>query len=231
MRTLTFALALLTAPVGLLADSTKDFLNNPGLQMALIFNVRNPEMRQQISSSLAKHPGSVEKLNRYMSSIAQIVIIQIEDKGNKIALVIAKGNFDKNARMMLKQDGVPSQLVEEDSVCFAISINGRDLSPSELQQFGSAMNSKNNNKKNGNNGQGLTAAQSLIGDADVPNSSGNTKTAAELLFGDADAPVNSNGNTKTAAELLFGDADVPPNSTVNNNNGANSVNKNKKKGR
>ena len=150
MRTLTLALALLTAPVGLLADSTKEFLNNPGLQMALIFNVRNPEMRQQISSALAKHPGSIEKINRYMGSITQIIVIQIEENGTKMGLLIAKGNFDKNARMMLQQDGVPAQLIDDDSVCFSISINGRDLSPGELQQFGSAMNSKGNNNGNGN---------------------------------------------------------------------------------
>lgn len=143
MRYVIAALLVALAPSVVRADNVlKDIISDPDVQVGMIINLRNPQMRQQLNASLAQHPGSAEKINRFANSITHVAVVALESEGNKIGVIVAVGKFDKGTRQMLQNEGLPAELMDSQGVCLGMTINGQALGPQQLQQLAAAMRSK-----------------------------------------------------------------------------------------
>lgn len=139
MRTLCLALALALSPLCHAATTLDEIINKPSVQLAMIVNLRNPQMRQKLNAELAKHPGSADKVNRFAGSITHIAAVLIEEDGAQMGFLIAIGNFDKRTRQMLQQEGLPAELMDDKGVCLGVSVNGQELSAQQIRDLAAAI--------------------------------------------------------------------------------------------
>ena len=140
MRPILFAVLAAFTTVAAHADSVlKDIVSMPSVQVAMIINLRNPQARQQLNAALAKHPGSAEKVNRFFNCITHVAAVVLEEDGTQIGAIIAVGRFDKNMRLALQKEGLPAELMDEEGVCIALSVNGQQLSADQLREVAAAI--------------------------------------------------------------------------------------------
>lgn len=143
MRLLLLAVLTAFAPLAARADTVlKDIVSDPNVQVAMIINLHNPQMRQQLQAALAQYPGSADKINRFANCITHIAAVAMESEGNKIGVLIAVGRFDKGVRQMLQKEGLPAEMMDSQGVCFAMSVNGQALAPEQLQALAAAIRAK-----------------------------------------------------------------------------------------
>lgn len=142
MRYLTPVLVLLLSASLGASEIFKKILSDPDVQVAMVVNLRNVEMRQKLNAELSKHPGSQAKINRFSAAITHVAVVVMEQDGVNVSFLVAIGRFDSKLRQMLQAEGLPAELMDSQGVCLGITVNGQNLTPEQLQALAQSMSTK-----------------------------------------------------------------------------------------
>ncbi len=130
-------LCLFCLPVLLSAGTLDDLMKTKELQAAVVLNVNNPQINAKLKES-AKG-ADVAKMEKFLKSMDYVAFCVMESDGVRAELVVGIGQVTIGVQKLLVQEGHPPQLIEEDGVILAVTVNGEALKGARLQEFAKAL--------------------------------------------------------------------------------------------
>jgi hypothetical protein len=130
-------LCLFCLPVLLSAGTLDDLMKTKELQAAVVLNVNNPQINAKLKES-AKG-ADVAKMEKFLKSMDYVAFCVMESDGVRAELVVGIGQVTIGVQKLLVQEGHPAQLIEEDGVILAVTVNGEALKGARLQEFAKAL--------------------------------------------------------------------------------------------
>jgi hypothetical protein len=130
-------LCLFCLPALLSAGPLDDLMKTKELQAAVVLNVNNPQINAKLKES-AKG-ADVAKLEKFLKSMDYVAFCVMESDGVRAELVVGIGQVTIGVQKLLVQDGHPAQLIDEDGVILAVTLNGEALKGARLQEFAKAL--------------------------------------------------------------------------------------------
>ena len=127
----------LTLPALLTARPLDDLMKTKELQAAVVLNVNNPQVNAKLRGS-AKG-GDAAKVEKFLKSMDYVAFCLMEADGVQAELIVGIGQVTLGVQKLLLADGHPKQLIDEDGVILAVSLNGESLKGAKLQEFAKAL--------------------------------------------------------------------------------------------
>lgn len=130
-------LCLLCLPALLSASPLDDLMKTKELQAAFVLNVNNPQINAKLKESTKG--ADLVKLEKFLKSMDYVAFCVMEGDGIKAELVVGIGQVTIGVQKLLVQEGHPAQLIDEDGVILAVTLNGETLKGARLQEFAKAL--------------------------------------------------------------------------------------------
>jgi predicted kinase len=133
MRLLLNTAALLAFAAGLSAadqgrELIRDIITEKDLDMAVIANVANPEVKAGLRKDfLAKAPDSPKAVDAFVGSLDLVVHAELVQDGHRIAMGAVIGNINSRSQAFLLARGIPAPLIEGTAAVTSIKADGQEL--------------------------------------------------------------------------------------------------------
>jgi hypothetical protein len=127
----------LTLPALLTAGPLDDLMKTKELQAAVVLNVNNPQVNAKLRES-AKG-ADLPKLEKFLKSMDYVAFCLMESDGVRAELIVGVGQVTLGVQKLLIADGHPKQLIDEEGVILAVTLNGETLKGARLQEFAKAL--------------------------------------------------------------------------------------------
>lgn len=106
----------------------RDIITEKDLDMAIIANVSNPEVKAGLRKDfLAKAPDSPKAVDAFVGSLDLVVHAELAQDGHRLAMGAVIGNINSRSRAFLLARGIPAALIEGTAAVTSIKADGQEL--------------------------------------------------------------------------------------------------------
>lgn len=136
-----FSAALSAADHG--KELIRDIITEKDLDMAVIANVANPEVKAGLRKDfLAKAPDSPKAVDAFVGSLDLVVHAELVQDGHRLTVSAVIGNINSRSRAFLLARGIPAALIEGTAAVTSIKADGQELQGDALDAVAAEISKK-----------------------------------------------------------------------------------------